>query len=521
MTGPALSNLALSRAAGGAGDPVRGLALSLGLVGVVTLVGAAIFANGNITDLGLLYMLPVMLAASRFGLRTAIVTSLVSAVAYNWFFIPPTHTLTIEDPRNFLTVLVLLAVAIVASQLASNLRESALVAEASSARNRALAGFARRLAGLSRGEDLARTLCEETGQLLGVNSVVLREDGDQLTMLAGWPSVPTLEILDVAAARWTLEHDQQAGRGSPVLGASEWVFLPLRAGGEALGVLGLGRTDARDPVPADLRPLLESLLDQAALALRRVALESEMADLAQVRERDRLRKALLSSVSHDLRTPLTALMGTLDQMRGRDADQQGQIAEARLAADRLHRFVANLLDMARIEAGALEGRIEPVDLTEAVASALAELGDALARTPVTVDVPDETPLVMVDPALFQHCLINLIDNAAKHGSRETSGGRVTVAATRGAGGGVDLCVIDEGPGLPAGAEETVFETFTRLEGSDRIGGSGLGLAIVRGFAQAMGLEVTAASRSDGPGARFTIHFAPDHVREWPEEGVLP
>ena len=230
-----------------------------------------------------------------------------------------------------------------------------------------------------------------------------------------------------------------------------------------------------------------------------------------MRERDRLRQALLSSVSHDLRTPLTTILGTLKDLRALSPEQAVQLSATRAEAERLHRFVANLLDMVRIEAGALHQSIEPVDLSDAVASALHDLAAALKDHPVQIALLPDLPFVLVDPQLFHHCLINLVENAAKHGNARAA---VSVRAYREADGLV-LSIEDEGPGLPEGQDKRIFETFARIEGSDRSGGTGLGLAIVKGFAEAMGLAVQAANRTDRSGAAFTIRFAASRLRESP------
>ncbi len=490
-----------------------GYAISLSLTVMVTLIGMAIFQRGNIANIGLLYLLPVVVAATRYNLRTGIFTSLVSSLAYNFFFIPPVHTFTIEDPQNIITVLVLLGVAITSAQLAARVRQQAFMAQGSSAQNSSLAGFARQLTGISTVAELAQLLCAEVGRLLDSNTIFLMPEGEELTLRSASPPDSRLELLDEAAARWAFDHNQPAGRGSDTLTASEWLFYPVGKVDKVLGVFGLSRSDVRLAVRSDQLPLLLSLLDQAGLALERIALESEMANLGRVHERDRLRQALLSSVSHDLRTPLTTILGTLKDIRAASPEQELQLAATRTEAERLHRFVANLLDMARIEAGALHQTIEPVDLSEAVASAVQDLSGVLIRHETAIDIAPDLPLVMIDPHLFHHCLINLIDNAAKYGGAQT---KIAIAAVREAGG-VLLSVKDDGPGIAQGDEERIFETFTRIEGSDRKGGTGLGLAIVKGFAEAMGLRVSAANRNDGPGACFAIQFGHDHVKEWPEQ----
>jgi two-component system sensor histidine kinase KdpD len=269
-----------------------------------------------------------------------------------------------------------------------------------------------------------------------------------------------------------------------------------------LGVLGLAKRDAGEPIRSDQVPLLLSLIDQAALALQRIELESEMATVSQLKERDRLRAALLSSVSHDLRTPLTTILGTVRELHPTDSEQASHVANLQNEAERLNRFVGNLLDMARVEAGALRLSTEPVDLTDAVATAVHDLRHALEGRRIQLEVSPELPLVTVDPQLFHHCLINLLENAGKYGNPGTP---ITVSAKR-LPDGMTLSVLDEGPGIAPGEEGRIFETFARIEGSDRKGGTGLGLAIVKGFAEAMGLTVQAANRDDVTGARFTIRF---------------
>jgi two-component system sensor histidine kinase KdpD len=465
-------------------------------------------AAENLTNVGLLYLLPVMLAATRYGLRTGIVTGLISSLAYNFFFIPPTHTFTIQDPQNIITVLVLLAVAAFISQLAARVREQALLAQRSAGQNSALAGFSRLLAGIGRREELGQVLCAEIARLFKVNTILLLPEGDDLVLRAAFPPEDDLGMLEDAAARWAFEHGRPAGRGSDTLTASEWLFRPVSADGKTLGVFGLANPDAQAPIRSDNLPLLLSLLDQAGLALERIVLGEDIASIAQLTERDRLRAAQLSSVSHDLRTPLTTFLGTLAQLRGARGEEE-HIGAARIEAERLNRFVGNLLDMARIEAGALIQSTEPVDLADAVDTALGDLRRSLGAHDVQVDLPADLPLVQVDPQLFHHCLINLIDNATKHAFAGTT---ITLAARRDPAG-LRLEILDQGPGIPPGEEKRIFETFTRIEGSDRKGGTGLGLAIVKGFAEAMGLSVSAGNRTGSAGACFALCFPASSLRE--------
>jgi len=488
----------------GAWGPPVGYVVSTALVALVTVVGVSLYSFSNLTNLALLYLIPVMAAATLYGLRTGLFAGLLSSLAYNFFFLPPRHTFTIQDPENIVTVIVLIGVAVVTSQLAARVRAEADVAQKSSGQNAALAAFARTLAGLSTEDELGQTLCAEVSRLLGVNAVLLLPAEDGLTLSAACPPENRLESIEIAAANWAMDHKQPAGRGSDTLTASDWLFQPLVASGRALGVFGIAVDNGGDPVRSDQLPLLVSFIDQASLSLERINLVAEMATVSQLKERDRLRAALLSSLSHDLRTPLTTILASAAEIKAahcKDLDPllaDGLVAEA----ERLNRFVANLLDMVRVEAGALRLQVEAVDLTDAVASAVHDLRRQLDRHAIRLDVPADLPMVRADPQLFHHCLINLLDNAGKYSE---PGGTITIHGRRRPGELV-LSILDEGPGLPAGREAEVFETFTRLEGSDRKGGTGLGLAIVKGFAEAMGVSATAGNRDDRKGACFSLRF---------------
>ncbi|MEH3100677.1 sensor histidine kinase KdpD [Sphingomonas adhaesiva] len=491
------------RLAGQWGSP-WGYAITTAMVAGVTGLATALFQILNLGNVALLYLLPVMAAASFFGLRTGLFAGIASSLAYNFFFLPPTGTLTINNPENVISVLVLLGIAVATSQLTARVRAQADLAAASARTNAILAGFLRQIAGVNDLDLAAQMICDDVRRLLDVQVVLLgRTDGSELEMLAASDPGYRLDTMDHAAASWAFDTGSPAGKGSGTLAASEWLFQPMKAGDRVLGVLGVASDKAGSPVRADQLPLLSSLIDQSALVLERLRLQTEMRDVDVVRTRDRLRAALLSSVSHDLRTPLTAVIAAAAQLRhGATPDLIGTIESE---AQRLNRFVANLLDMARVEAGALKLNIEAIDLSDAVTSAAHDARRALEGHAVRLDVPPDLPLVRADPQLLHHCLLNLLDNAGRYGEPGTD----VVIEGRNRFGGLRLAVVDHGPGLPPGRESEVFETFRRLEGSDRaIGGTGLGLAIVKAFAEAMGMIVEATNRPDGSGAAFALVFPP-------------
>ena len=472
------------------------------MVAAVTAIGLGLLHVLELGNVGMLYLLPVMVAASLFRLRTGLFAGLASALAYNFFFLPPTGTLTISDPENVVSVFTLMGVAIATSQLTARIRAQADLAAASARANAALAGFLRQLTALGERDAVLRVICGEVARLFGRTVVVLAPaDGQGMVVQAASLADYRLATMDLAAAQWAYDTRQLAGRGSGTLAASDWLFQPLVAGDHALAVLGISDEDAGEPVRPDQLPLLANLVDQAALVLERFRLEAEMRDLATVRTRDRLRGALLSSVSHDLRTPLTSVMAAADALDHGTTPEL--VATIKAEAARLNRFVANLLDMARIEAGALKLQVEPIDLSDAVTGAAHDARAALQGHEMRLQVPPDLPLVRADPQLLHHILLNLLDNAGRYAAPGTP---ITIAGAH-RFGTLRLSVLDVGPGLPPGREAEVFETFRRFEGSDRaVGGTGLGLAIVKAFADAMDITVEAANRDDGPGARFDLVF---------------
>lgn len=499
-TATATGAVAAQRSTSGWGSAAGYLVTTLMVAGI-TLLGLALASYLNIGNVGMLYLVPVMAAASLYSIRTGLFAGLASALAYNFFFIPPTGTLTIGDPANLISVFVLLGVAVLTSQLTSRVRNQADLAASSARTNAALAGFLRMLTAESDRSEVQKIICHELGRFFDVRTILLEQGEGGLTVQASSDPDVRVETMELAAAQWVQDTGQPAGRGSATLTASDWLFHPLKAGERVLAVIGFAKDDGTAPFRSDQLPQLMGQLDQAALALERLRLETEMRDVDTVRVRDRLRGALLSSVSHDLRTPLTSVLAAAAELRREVRPDLIDTIEAE--ANRLNRFVANLLDMARVEAGALKLNLETIDLTDAVAAAVHDARRVLEGHKIDLQVPPSLPLVRVDPQLFHHCLLNLLDNAGRYGAPDTP---ITIRGER-RYGELTLSILDEGPGLPPGREAEVFDTFKRLEGSDRsVSGTGLGLAIVKGFADAMGLTVEAANRDDRTGARFTLHF---------------
>ncbi|MBC7520916.1 MAG: sensor histidine kinase KdpD [Sandarakinorhabdus sp.] len=478
--------------------------IALAMVAITTIVAVLLVPLIGVNSVDLLYLVPVITAATLLGLRPSLVASAVAALAYNFFFLPPIYTFTIADPQNLVTLLVLTGVAIFASQLAGRLKREANIGARTAQENAAIAAFGQRLAAMSDEAGTAQAVCDEIGRMLVVQTVLLANHDGQLRPIAATPADPVLSPIDLAAAQWAHDRGEAAGADTSTLTSSEWQFHPLVTALGVLAILGVAR-DHREPIPGDRLLLFTTLLGQAALAHERIRLEADARELDSLKQRDELRITLLSSIGHDLKTPLTSVVAAAEALA---ADSSSPIAATLKAeARRLRRVFDDLVEMTRLDSGAVLVKTEATDLVDAIGGAVHDLKSELLHHRLVLDVPPTLPLVEADPRLLHHILINLIGNAAKFAPE---GSAITIEGRRTAGG-LALSVLDAGPGLPAGQEATLFDRFSRVEGDDRSGGTGLGLAIVKGFASAMGLSATAANRSDGPGAHFSI--------TWPEAAI--
>ncbi|WP_102107436.1 sensor histidine kinase [Oceaniglobus roseus] len=485
--------------------PWRGDLIALAAVGAMTLALYTAQAWLGRGPIDLLYLVPVIASASFFGFRAGLVAAIAAGVAYNFFFLPPVYTFIIYSPANVITAVLLVIVAIITGQLAARARTAAELAMRSARENAALARFATRLGAASTTEETAQIVCDEVRALIAVQAMILHETREGLRITASGQTRPELSAVDRAAAEWAFDHGEPAGRGTDTLTASDWQFRPLRTALGTLAVLGLRSPAGREAIPTERAALAESLIDQAALAHERLKLETDMREMEVVRQRDSLRAALLASLSHDLRTPLTAVTAAAEALdaSGPEADL---VRTVRTEARRLNRFLSDLLDLTRIEEGAVTPDLAPIDLTDAIASAVADLSGPLKDRQVGISIDPTLPLVRADAVLLHHAILNLIDNAAKYSPAEEP---IEVVARMGRRGPV-IDVLDRGPGIPQGTEQRIFDRFARGETSDRTGGSGLGLAIVKGFAQAMGFSVEAARRQRG-GSRFTIRIPAEAI----------
>ncbi len=431
-------------------------------------------------------------------------------LAYNFFFLPPLYTFTVANPENVVALFFFLVVAVIVSNLTAAGRRQIVSARARAKTTAELYAFSRKLAGIGTLDDLLWATVYQVASMLRVRTVLLlpKPDATSLDVASAYPPEDQLDEADMAAARWCWEHNHPTGRGSDTLPGGKWLFLPLRTGSGAVGVIGIERDMPGPLLTPDERRLLDALADQAAVAIERISLVRGLAEARVQAESDRLRAALLTSISHDLRTPLASIIGTVSSLRRYAdkydaADRDELLATLESEAERLNRFVGNLLDMTKLESGMIDMKLDLADVAEIIGAALERTASVLARHQIKVSVAPDLPMLRLDPTLFEQVLFNLLDNAAKY---SPAGSRIDLRARRD-GDVVAVQVMDEGPGIPPDDLERIFDKFYRVQAQDRRrAGTGLGLAICRGFIEAQGGRIEAQNRRDRSGAILTIRL---------------
>ncbi|MGA0614820.1 DUF4118 domain-containing protein [Paracoccus sp. KR1-242] len=476
--------------------------------GMAVLVGMALFRIFDVRNIGLVFLMAVLTSAATAGLMPALFASILGALAYNYFFLAPQYSLTIRDPESVVALIFFLCAAAITSNLTARVHRQARAARIRARITESLYLFSKRLSVAGTLDDVLWVTVNQMATMLRVNTVLLMPQGDTVAVRAGFPPDDTLDDADIAAAQWAFEHSLPAGRGADTLPGARRLYLPLRTGRMTVGVIGLDNDRSGPLLTPDQSRLCDALADQAALAIERIQLVDDLDRAKLSAEADKLRSALLTSISHDLRTPLAGIMGAAGMLRDYfDAlapdSRRDLLATVNDESERLNRFIANLLDMTRIESGATVPNFQAVYVDEAVGAVLRRAETVLARHRITVTLAPEMPMLRLDPTLFEQVLFNLLDNAAKYAPEGTPIGIEGWQEN----GSVILQIGDEGPGIPPADLERVFDIFYRVRKTDQVlAGTGLGLAICRGFIEAMGGTIRAANRPDRSGALFRIRL---------------
>jgi two-component system sensor histidine kinase KdpD len=477
------------------------VALSLG-------IGLAIYPRLGIENVDLVFLAAIVGVAVRFGLWPSLFASVVASLGYNFFFMEPVYTFTIADPTNIGAFIFFAIMAVIVSNVAARVRVQANAAMARARTTELLYSFSRKLAGVGTLDDVLWATAYQAALMLKVRVVLLLPEDGSIVVKAGYPPEDTLDEADLAAAKWAWQNDRAAGRGSDTLPGAKRLFLPMRTGRGAIGVVGIDSDKTGPLLTPDERRLLDALIDQSALAIERVHLVEDMDKVKRTVETDRLRTALLTSISHDLKTPLAAVLGAAGTLRDlstklTEAEKQDLLSTVIDESERLNRFIANLLDMTKLESGAIVPNTSPQDVREIVGSALRRAKKILVSHKVELELPADLPMVNLDAVLFEQVLFNLLDNAAKYAPPHTT---IRIRSWRDENS-VYIQVLDEGSGIPSGDLEHIFDKFYRAQKVDHVrAGTGLGLAISRGFVEAMHGTIVAENRPDRTGAMFTIRL---------------
>jgi two-component system sensor histidine kinase KdpD len=464
----------------------------------------------GIESADLVFLVAVIGVAYNYGLWPSLFAAGSSMLAYQFFFLDPAFKFAIADAKNIAALFFFFFTGFVVSNLTAKVRAQAYTARNRAATTEALYIFSKKLAGIVSLDDLLWATAYQIAHSLRTDVVIVLPDSDGvLRVKAGFPPEDDLDQAELGAAKWSYENNRPAGRGSDTLPGARRLFVPLRTGSGAVGVLGLARGQRPEMLlTPDERRLMDALMDQAAVAIERVRLAGQINEARLAAETERLRAALLTSLSHDLKTPLASILGAVTSLKQyRDVlstpARDDLTATIQEEAERLSRFVANLLDMTKIESGAIELDRQLVDIDETVGAALQRVSSMVAGHRVEVDLEANLPMLNLDVMLFEQVLVNLLDNAAKYAPQ---GSLITVRAKR-TFGAIAIEILDEGPGIPEDLLERIFEKFHRVKQGDRQrAGTGLGLAICRGFVEALGGKIVAANRADRSGAIFTITF---------------
>ena len=484
-------------------SPARNYLLSALVVVISSALAALIFRRTELADIVMVYLLGILIVATRFGRGPSLLASILSVAALDFLFVPPYLTFVVTDFRHVGTFAVMLLMGVVIGNLTERIRAQARLARGREQRTHALYRLGQELARSAGSAALVASAIQNVATQFQGQGVVLQPDEHGRLQTPDHPMAFPLNEQELGVAQWVFDHAEPAGLGTLTLPGARATYLPLRGVAGPIGVMGVLPEGAPRWVEPDQRQLLEAFATQTALALERALLAEQGVKDRRRADEERLRNALLSSVSHDLRTPLGVITGAVSTaLETPDLPEPARrelLQSAQEEAQRLHRLVSNLLDITRLEAGSLELHTEWTPLEEVVGSALnrRELATEVHR--VRVSLPADLPLVAMDGVLMEQLLLNLLDNALKY---SPPGSPVDIKAWA-AGKSLTLSISDQGPGIPFGEEERIFEKLARGQAASNRPGAGLGLAICKGIVTAHHGRIQAVNHPQG-GAQFLV-----------------
>lgn len=493
----------------GVSPGLRGWLYAVLSVAVVVGIGLGLRTFATLPNMAMLFLTAVFLGAVRFGVRTGLATALIAFPFWNFFFTEPYYTFSINDWDDLITLSVFLGVGATTGLLAGRVRDQATSAQARASALQTLFDFSRRLSAAATPDALLHAIVLQAFRLSKLPAMALLPGATDLEIRYAWPPEDVLDAASMAAARWAMEHGEPAGHRTTTLPSAGWHFRPIRTAKKTVGVLGL-RQGATDPkLRQDMLQTMDSILDQSAIAIERLTFAEEAARVEAMTATDNLRTALMASVSHDLRTPLTTILGSASTLRQDntkldDASKDELLSAIEDESKRLDQYITNLLNMSRLEAGDFKPRKEWLDPAEVLESATARIAPRAKGLSVDVRIGPDVPLLRADFMLLETVLVNLLDNAIKHGE----GAQYVWASVKVHDQRVAFEVVDDGVGIPPDSLDKLFDRFFRVQrGDSKPAGSGLGLSICKGFVDAMGGRIEVKSPvHEARGAAFIVSF---------------
>jgi two-component system sensor histidine kinase KdpD len=489
-----------------------GYAAATAIVGVATGISAIADRWSNQTaNLAMIYLVSVLAVGTAYGFGPAVFAAALAAFTYNFFFLEPRLTIYIGHAADVLTFIVFFAVAMVIGWLTGRVRDQGRATARRASAIASLLEASRRLSATAQQKEAAKALAEQLATAVGAKAIILMPQDGDIAPVAGAPDLETLGPADMAAARWAWERGEAAGAGTGTLPNAGWTFHPLAGLKARAGVAGVGA--AAMTADADERFVL-ALLDQGAVALERAEFAAEAADAEALRRSERLRSALLNSISHDLRTPLSTVLGSATTLidygdKLEKPVRRDLLFSIREEAERLNRYVGDLLDMTKLEGGALEPRAELVDVREPLEAAIDRVSRRMGERTLERDFAPELSMVKADPGLLEQAVVNILENAVSYSPDKS---RIEVAVHEDPDE-VVISIEDQGRGIPKAELERVFDRFRKLdEPTDRSKRTGLGLSIAKGFVEAMGGRIAAVSPVAGTGGTRLLISLPKTIR---------
>jgi two-component system sensor histidine kinase KdpD len=477
---------------------------SLLLVAIATSLSYFFGQHISPTNLVMIYLLAVVIAAIYLGRGPAILASLLGVLAFDYFFVPPKYNFRVTDTEYILTFIGLFLVGIVISALTVQAREQAESAQRREADTSVLYALSRDLAAADGLRAVINAIRTHIASDFGRDVIIFLPEGSTTLRPYSENNSAVSDETELSLALWVYQHGEPAGRGTDTLPAASARYVPLKTSQRTIGVLCIKPPEEGQILTPEQRRLLEAIASQAAQAIERVNLADQTRQIKLLQAAEKLQNALLNSISHDLRTPLVSITGALttleEQGESLDVNAQHSLVEtAREEADRLNRLVGNLLDMTRLEGGALKVKREVCDVEDVIGTAVGQMEERLAGRKVELHVPEEIPAITVDFVLIVHVIHNLLDNALKY---SPAGSPLEVQASA-HGNEIQIAVLDRGVGIPDEDLERIFDKFYRVQHPQQVTGTGLGLAICKGIVEAHGGRIWAENRVGG-GACFTI-----------------